>query len=72
MKTVSTDKGFTVILHEKYASELGEYERLVQESSAAGGPFLWIGKNHHLNREEIEELIARLQYWLDNKRLNFD
>lgn len=76
MKTINTDRGFRVILHKKYASESGEYERLVQESSAVGvdldspgSSFLWIGENHHLNREEIAELIAKLQYWLDNKRL---
>lgn len=53
-------------------------DRLIQESSAVGeyydsfdnpgSSFLWVGI-HHLSREDIKELIDRLQYWLDNKQL---
>ena len=53
--------------------------RLLQESSAIGeyddsldcpgSSYLWVGDNHHLNRDEITTLIQILQYWLLNKRL---
>lgn len=41
--------------------------RLIQESSAVGD-YLWVG-DHHLNREEVTELITRMQHWLKTGRL---
>jgi hypothetical protein len=56
--------------------------RLIQESSAIGdyensfdcpgSSYLWIGQYHHLNREEVAELIARMQYWLKTGRIEMD
>lgn len=79
METIKTDRGFRLVTHEKYQNEPGEHTRLIQESSAIGpyvnsidcpgSSFLWVGKHHHLNREEVKELIQRMQYWLDTKRL---
>jgi len=53
--------------------------RLVSESSAIGdyddslarpgSSFLWIGNGHHLNREEVAELVAKMRHWLDHGRL---
>lgn len=72
MKTV-THRGFIAVMHEKYA-EQGEMTRLIQESSAIGdypesliipgSSYLWVGRDHHLNREEVAELITRMQHWL--------
>lgn len=73
MKIDKTDKGFEIIEYPNYLGS-GEYTRLAQQSSAIGdyddslckpgSSFLWIGKHHHLNREEIKDLIEHLQYWL--------
>lgn len=82
MKTEKTDRGFIVILHEKYQNKSGETTRLIQESSAIGdyensfncpgSSYLWIGNDHHLNREEVADLITRMQYWLETGRLKMD
>lgn len=79
MRTTGTIRNFRIVIHNKYASEPEKDTRLVQESSAVGdyedswnkpgSSFLWIGEDHHLNREEVSELIEKLQFWLDNKRL---
>lgn len=79
MHTIETSRGFRCTVAEKYQNEPGEFTRLVQESSAIGeyddamenpgSSFLWIGQDHHLNREEVADLISRLQGWLDSKRL---
>ena len=67
-----TDRGFEVVAEKNYPK--GETERLVQQSSAigdyedsfnfAGSSFLWIGSNHHLNREQVGEFKNRLEAWL--------
>jgi hypothetical protein len=78
MRSQKSDRGFVSVVHPTYVTPR-ENARLIAESSAIGdyedslgcpgSSFLWVGKNHHLNREEIAELIARLQHWLDTKRL---
>jgi hypothetical protein len=78
MRMVKSHRGFRLVTHEKYAGDNKEL-RLLQESSAVGdyedsfdcpgSSFLWVTDNHHLNREEVGELINILQHWLDNKRL---
>lgn len=35
-----------------------------------GSSYLHISNTHHLNREEVRELIMNMQFWLDNKRLS--
>ena len=82
MRVEKTQRGFKVIVEEKYQNERGVFTRLIQESSAVGehedsfdtpgSSFLWVGQDHHLNREKVKELIVHLQYWVDNKRLNMD
>lgn len=79
MKALKDNRGFIVVTHEKYQNEPGEMTRLIQESSAIrdyedsfsrpGSSCLWIGQDHHLDRDEIKELISLMQYWLDNKML---
>ena len=82
MQSKKTERGFVVVTHEKYQNKPGEFTQLIQESSAIGdyddsfdkpgSSFLWVGQDHHLNREEVEELIGRMQYWLSTGRLQVD
>lgn len=79
MRARKTNRGFIIITHEKYQNKPGEMTRLIQESSAIGdhdnafdnpgSSFLWVGADHHLSREEVKELIDRMQYWLDYGQL---
>ncbi len=51
-----------------------EPKRVASQSSAIGDypdsldrpgtSFLWIGEHHHLNREEVAEMVMHLQNWL--------
>lgn len=79
MKTTITPRGFALVEHETYIVYGGKATRLVQESSAvgdyddafkcSGSSFLWIGPDHHLNREEVSELITMMMAWLADKKL---
>ena len=79
MRAVRTERGFGLVVEERHANEGGEFTRLVQESSAIGdypdswdkpgSSFLWIGEDHQLNREQVEELAGYLRNWLDTGRL---
>lgn len=70
-----TPRGFRLV---ECNSHNGISLRLLQESSAVGeyedslenpgSSFLWIGE-HHLNREEVTNLILILQHWLVHKHL---
>jgi len=81
MKAEKTPRGFVIVTHKKY-TEPNKNERVIQESSAIGdyensfqkpgSSFLWVGENHHLNREEIKELVERMEYWLKSGRLKVD
>lgn len=54
-------------------------ERLIQESSAVGdyddsldnpgSSYLWVGRDHHLDRDQVRELIGHMNAWLTNGRL---
>ena len=71
-----TSRGFEKVDHLKYPPvEDGQpLARLVQQSSIIGdypdatfkpgSSGLWVGKDHHLDREEVKELADRLQAWL--------
>lgn len=62
-------------------NSIGNTTRLVGESpspfgakSKPGASYLWIGgdsdsRSHHLNREEVEELISHLQRWVSTGSL---
>lgn len=74
MKVKQSDRGFEVLMHPKYPPD-GTSARLVQQSSIVGeyedamsrpgSSALWIGSDHHLNREEVAELVGYLQHWLN-------
>lgn len=80
MKAEKNGRGFVVVTHR--VSDSAAESRLLQESSAIGNypdsfqipgsSALWIGEDHHLNREEVADLIRRMQHWLDHKRLPLD
>jgi len=77
MEARKTDRGFIVIEHPAYPN--GNIEKLVQESSAIGedkdslenpgSSFLFVGRDFHLNREEVGQLVILLLTWLSTKRL---
>ena len=72
MKIIRSDRGFLYLVHPAYVD--GELKRLVAHSSAIGDyedswerpgtSYLWIGEDHHLDREEVAQLIEHLQHWL--------
>lgn len=75
-----TSRGFQALFHEAYPpSSTGHEARLVQQSSAIGNypdslekpgsSFLWVGEEHHLNREEVTELRDILTHWLKTGEL---
>ena len=81
MKIKKTMRGFLYVEHDTYSNDPLP-DRLIGESSAIGdyedsldipgSSYLWIGSTegvHHLNREQVKELIGLMQHWLDNKRL---
>ena len=79
MQTRVSSRGFTFVMEEKYQNERGEYTRLISESSAIandgkaldnpGSSFLWVGADHHLNKDQVAELIGKMQHWLDTGKL---
>jgi hypothetical protein len=78
MKTEQTDRGFRYLMHDIYGNT-SESARLISESSAIGNykdsmsrpgsSFLWVGEHHHLNREEVNQLVDYMNHWLQHKRL---
>ena len=79
MRVKQTDRNFRFIEHVTRPAHVAASAKLLQESSMIGdyenswdepgSSFLWIGPDHHLNREEVREMIEHMQYWLDNGRL---
>lgn len=79
METKITNRGFAIVEQKEYTTD--KISRLIQESSAVGpyedsldkpgSSYLWVGENHHLNREEIEELVDKLNHWLKHGVLPF-
>lgn len=69
-----SDRGFTTLHHPNYINGQ-KYDRLVSESSAVGtyedsmdkpgSSFLWVGNAHHLNRDDVKELILFMECWLE-------
>lgn len=73
MRVERTPRGFEIIDHPAYVPG-HESCRLVQQSSAVGKypdafdrpgtSFLWFGDKHHLDREQVAELVDHLNAWL--------
>jgi len=69
-------------LEEKYQNTPGEFTRIIAESSAIGdyddsfdkpgSSYLWVGNDHHLNRDQVRELVTRMEHWLSTGRLAVD
>lgn len=83
MNWTRTNRGFEWITHPTYGNLPSEgSDALVRESSLIGdyedaldrpgSSFLWIGQHHHLDREEVAELIERLENWVDHGSLKTD
>lgn len=80
MNVTRTNRGFEIIEMPSYPS--GETRRLIQASSAIGdykdsmdvpgSSYLWVGQDHHLDREQVKQLIAHLRAWLKAHRLELD
>jgi hypothetical protein len=80
MQVEKTERGFEVLKHEIYPPEPGKVGRIVQQSSVIGdypdsfeqpgSSYLWVGDRHHLNREEVRQLITHLENWLATGRLS--
>ena len=79
MNLYETDRQFRGVQEWMYAENPPKESRILQESSAIGdypdsmeqpgSSFLWVGEHHHLNREQIVELIGHMQHWLDTGRI---
>ena len=79
MKFIKTGRRFGSVTHPEYLRP-HENKPIIAESSAIGDyedsferpgtSFLWIGEHHHLNREEVRELVDTMNHWLDTGRLS--
>ena len=81
MKMERTYHGFPLLTHPAYVVEDEDHPepRLAQMSSVVGeyadafarpgSSALWIGQDHHLNREEVAELVKHLKAWLETGTL---
>ncbi len=79
MLVKKTQRGFELIERRANLDEHGVV-RLVQQSSAVGdypdaiyrpgSSYLWIDEHHHLNREQVAELVLHLNRWLSNGHLD--
>lgn len=53
-----------VLLQE--SSAISDYDNAVDHP---GSSFLWVGDQHHLNREEVAQLVSYLMRWLKTGEL---
>lgn len=75
MKLDTTSREFEWLEHTRYDNQMDTQTRLASQSSIVGGyedswdragsSALWIGADHHLNREEVAQFIKHLQAWVD-------
>jgi len=78
METKKSGRGFNALIEKEYLEPNSETV-LVSESSAIGdyedsfdnpgSSYLWFGDNHHLDREQVAQVVKALNNWLENKRL---
>lgn len=77
MESSKTYRGFNCVKHPHYPPNKNVDDILLLESSVnyddsycnPVSSFLWVGANHHLNKEEVSKLIEIMQYWLDHGKL---
>lgn len=84
MQITITSRGFEVLEHPVYPPEPAldrpdPMGPLVAQSSAIsdypdafdrpGSSYLWLGERHHLNREEVAQLVWHLKVWLETGHL---
>lgn len=79
MKVRASDRGFLSVHHPVYPPTSQEDDLVVTQSSIVGDypdamerpgtSALWFGFHHHLNREEVAQLVKHLQAWLDTGSL---
>lgn len=68
MREEKLSNGFPALMHPRYPSGQGEAPIAAASTMAGGGmpgsDFLFIGKDHHLSREEVVEFVNRLDRWV--------
>jgi hypothetical protein len=75
-----SERGFAFVMHEAFESQ--QPTRLISESShigdypdsaaRPGSSGLWVGNDHRLDRQQVQELVDRMQHWLATGRLAVD
>lgn len=79
MVVTKSNRGFEQLKHAVYVERPESDDRLAAASSVIGDypdaferpgtSALWIGQEHHLNREEVAEFVKHLNNWLETGRL---
>lgn len=74
MQVTRGDRGFRSVTHPVYPPGADKDDRVVTQSSAVGdyddswarpgSSYLWVGVTHHLDREEVRQLVRHLEAWL--------
>jgi hypothetical protein len=85
MNVEKSERGFENLMHSSYPAKAtggGAPARLAGQSSAIGdyedswerpgSSFLWIGQQHHLNREEVDRFARHLLEWVATGKLNLE
>jgi hypothetical protein len=81
MKVTKSERGFPRLDHEDYPGAQPSvlalassviYSKYPDAMQRPGTSALWIGADHHLDREQVAELIQHLQSWLDTGRFKGD
>jgi len=74
MRSKKNTDGSVVIYHQERTPPYNN-TRLAQESKTiviGDGGFLWIGRDHHLDKGEVAEFALRLMEWVITGRLSAD
>jgi hypothetical protein len=79
MRVTRTARGFPVLLHEAYPDSdqevaLAQASSIIYDYPGAlekpGSSALWIGRDHHLRREEVAAFVGYLTRWLATGKLS--
>lgn len=80
MEVRESGNKFPAIVHPEWTDDPAPNELVMVAQSSIIGDYpdaaarpgtsaLWIGTDHHLNREEVAQLIRHLQSWVDTGSL---